>query len=467
MSRASTSALRDGVILNNRYRIVKQIGRGGFGRAYLAEDTQRYRELCVLKEFAPQVDRDDELRQAEDLFEREAGILYKLSHQQIPRFEALLRTKIDGRRSLFLVQEYVPGKSYWELLLRRDRLTEAEVVSMFEDILPILDYIHLSELIHRDISPDNLILRDDDAKAVLIDFGCVKLAANAVSRSRGHAITLIGKKGYSPDEQLSRGQAMPSSDLYSLAATAVVLLTGKQPDKLYDSHLGRWDWNQIEASSEFKKILKKMLADRPCDRYQSAEQVLQVLAKTEKSPINSFISRCRTLILAPANERTEKSGTSSFATKNYHPQSRRQAGFNDKIARQTKKTLQMLTVNFRRAKPWHWGLIAAGIILIPGLISFVLINYRITKTVTIDFERNSQDFVLSQNELDFQRQIHQRVESLDIDASVFYKRVDTIFHQQHPELAGKTLTERGDHQEYREEWYQIATSLLTRKERSR
>ncbi|MEL6788486.1 MAG: serine/threonine protein kinase, partial [Cyanobacteria bacterium J06607_15] len=78
MSRSATSALRDGVILNNRYRIVKQIGRGGFGRAYLAEDTQRYRELCVLKEFAPQIDRDDDLRQAEDLFEREAGILYRL-----------------------------------------------------------------------------------------------------------------------------------------------------------------------------------------------------------------------------------------------------------------------------------------------------------------------------------------------------------------------------------------------------
>ena len=171
MPRSATSALRDGVILNNRYRIVKQIGRGGFGRAYLAEDTQRYRELCVLKEFAPQVDHDDELRQAEDLFEREAGILYRLNHHQIPRFEALLKTRIDGRRSLFLVQEYILGESYWELLQRRGRLSEAEVIEMIRDILPVLDYIHESELIHRDISPDNLILRDHDRKPVLIDFG--------------------------------------------------------------------------------------------------------------------------------------------------------------------------------------------------------------------------------------------------------------------------------------------------------
>ena len=458
MSRASTSALRDGDILNNRYRIVKQIGRGGFGRAYLAEDIQRYRELCVLKEFAPQVDRDRELRQAEDLFEREAGILYKLNHQQIPRFEALLRTQIDGRRSLFLVQEYVPGRSYWELLLRRGKLSEAEVTEMILDILPVLDYIHASELIHRDISPDNLILRDEERKTVLIDFGCVKLAANAVSRSRGNAITLIGKKGYSPDEQLSRGQAMPCSDLYSLAATAVVLLTDKQPDKLYDSHSGQWDWEEIKVSSQLKKVLKKMLADRPCDRYQSADRVRQALDKIDQSILINFISRCRTLIVAPRNDEREN----SIATRSYRPKSR----FTSKIRRTIQK-IEPLRINFSKIRPWQWGLIASGIIIVPGLISFTLINYRITQTIPFNFDRNSQDFALSQNELNYQRRIYKRVESLGIDASAFYKRVDTVFHEQHPELAGKPLTERSDHQQYRKEWYEIATSLLSQKERSR
>ena len=461
MSRSSTSALRDGVILNNRYRIIKQIGRGGFGRAYLAEDTQRYRELCVLKEFAPQADRDRDLRQAEDLFEREAGILYKLNHQQIPRFEALLRTQIDGRRSLFLVQEYIPGRSYWELLLRHGKLSETEVTEMILDILPVLDYIHASELIHRDISPDNLILHDEDRKTVLIDFGCVKLAANAVSRSRGNAITLIGKKGYSPDEQLSRGQAMPCSDLYSLAATAVVLLTDKQPDKLYDHHSGQWDWNKIEASSQLKKVLKKMLADRPCDRYQSAERVRQALDNLEQSLFNSFISRCRTLIVAPEN--SDDNNINSIATRSYRPKS----SFTRQIRRTIQKIRPLTRINFRRAKPWQWGLIASGIIIIPGLISFTLMNYQITQTIPFNLERNSQDFVLSQDELNYQRRIHKRVESLGIDASAFYNRVDTVFHEQHPELARKPLTEHSDHQQYREDWYQIATSLLAQKERSR
>ena len=472
MARSATSALRDGVILNNRYRIVKQIGRGGFGRAYLAEDTQRYRELCVLKEFAPQVESSDESRQAEDLFEREAGILYKLNHQQIPRFEALLRTRIDGRRSLFLVQEYIQGESYWQLLRRRGKLSETEVTEMIWDILPVLDYIHGAELIHRDISPDNLILRDRDHKSVLIDFGCVKLAANAVSRSAGHSITLIGKKGYAPDEQIRRGLTMPCSDLYSLAATSVVLLTGKQPDQLYDSYQGKWNWNQIEASPHLKKVLKKMLADRPCDRFQSVDQVRQVLSLEDKSVVSNFsnfISRCRTLILAPGDR---------FSRTNRFDSNSALFQATSSIRRIPQRITRLLiNHNFNRVKPWQWGIFTSAIIIIPGLISFALINYQMTQTVALDFKDDVDADVdanapqvsvsTSQKELDLQRQIHQKIESQELDTSAFYKQVDLIFNEQYPELAGKQLTKSSDHQQYREVWYRIARSLLTKKERQR
>lgn len=474
MARSATSALRDGVILNNRYRIVKQIGRGGFGRAYLAEDTQRYRELCVLKEFAPQVESNHESRQAEDLFEREAGILYKLNHQQIPRFEALLRTRIDGRRSLFLVQEYIKGETYWQLLKRRGKLSETEVTEMIWDILPVLDYIHSSELIHRDISPDNLILRDRDRKSVLIDFGCVKLAANAVSRSAGHSITLIGKKGYAPDEQIRRGLTMPCSDLYSLAATSVVLLTGKQPDQLYDSYQGKWNWNQIEASPHLKRVLKKMLADRPCDRFQSVDQVRQVLSLEDKSVVSNFsnfISRCRTLILAPGDR---FSGTN----RSYSNSALFQATYSIRRIPQ-RITRLLINHNFKRVKPWQWGIFTSAIIIIPGLISFALINYQMSQTVALDFKDDTADAdnadvpqvsvsaSTSQKELDLQRQIQQKIASQELDTSAFYKQVDLIFNEQYPELAGKQLTKSSDHQQYREVWYRIARSLLTKQERQR
>ena len=446
MSKTSASVLRDGIILNNRYRIIKQIGQGGFGRAYLAEDTHRYRELCVLKEFAPQIESDRALSKAEDLFEREAGILYKLKHLQIPQFEALLRTRIDGRRSLFLVQEYIDGENYWQLLKRRGKLTEAEVVDMIWELLPVLDYIHRSKLIHRDISPDNLIRRDIDGKTALIDFGCVKIAANAVSRSTGNSVTLIGKKGYSPDEQISRGQAFPCSDLYSLAATAIVLLTGKQPDELYDSHAGEWDWeSEAKVSPGFKKILNKMLAYKPCDRYQSADQIIQALDKEKNSVANSLISRIRTLILAPANRED----------------------YSDERSRNSQQTTRIPSAtDFKRVRPWQWGLITAAVLLIPGLISFSVIMNRISTPFAFNSDRAS-NISLSETEQDLQQQIYQRVESLNLDASAFYNQVDSVFHEQYPELRGVQLTEKPEHQNYREIWYKIASDLLNQQERSR
>ena len=460
MSRTSAT-LRDGVILNNRYRIVKQIGRGGFGRAYLAEDTHRYRELCVLKEFAPQVESDRELNKAEELFEREAGILYKLKHKQIPKFEALLQTRVDGKRSLFLVQEYIEGEDYWELLTRKGRLSEAEVTNMMWDLLPVLDYIHASKLVHRDISPDNLIRRESDGKTVLIDFGCVKIAANAISRSTGQSVTLIGKKGYSPNEQTLLGHAFPCSDLYSLAATAVVLLTGKQPSQLYNSYQGKWQWeSKAKVSPNLKKVLNKMLADKPGDRYGSADRVLQVLTKENDSPVSSFISRVRTLIVAPGNSDDFNSNSSgSFRSRTYSNISR----LNTKVIAISRIPFK---VDLKRIKPWHWGMISAGVILIPGLLSFAAIKTKMSQTIAFG-SNNVEHSVLSQNERDLQQEIYQRIKSLNLDASAFYNQVDDVFHEQHPEFKKSQLTESLEDRTYRQMWYEIAKSLLNKQERSR
>lgn len=471
MSRTSASALKDGVILNNRYRIVKEIGRGGFGRAYLAEDTQRYRELCVLKEFAPQVKGERELNQAEDLFEREAGILYKLNHPQIPKFEALLKTRIDGRRSLFLVQEYIEGKSYWQLLQRQGRLTEKEVVKMMQQVLPVLEHIHNADLIHRDISPDNLIRRDLDEKTILIDFGCVKLAANAVSKSTGHSLTLIGKQGYSPPEQLHRGHADRSSDLYSLAVSAIALLTGKSPDQLYNHSRGRWDWHQIKVSSRLTKILTKMLSEKPRDRYQSAMQVQQMLSPADNDNaglnINSLISRCRTLILAPgdpqdSNAAKNTSPTTPFRSRFYSQIDRFRSQTNQVVRRQiTRIPTQVPTpADFKRVKSWQWGMITAGVILVPGLISFALVKTKITASINSNLGQNSSQLNLSSSEQKLQQDIYQKLQSLDLDEAAFYTQVDQSFYKQHPELAGIQLTDVAEHQPYRETWYQIAVNML-------
>ncbi|GAB1542134.1 hypothetical protein NUACC21_48080 [Scytonema sp. NUACC21] len=287
----SFAGIQPGQTLGNRYLIKRQLGQGGFGRTYLAEDSNRFRELCVLKEFSPQVQTAYVLQKAEELFQREASVLYKLQHPQIPRFRELFRSNLDGKECLFLVQDYVEGLTYRSLLEARKqqglRFTELEVRFLLQQILPVLEYIHSLGVIHRDISPENLMLRTLDQLPVLIDFGGVKqVAATVVSQyyNQPDAValplppTLLGKAGFSPPEQMQTGLVEPHSDLYALSATVLVLLTGKQPQELIDTLTLTWQWRQeVNVSPSFGDILDKMLSPTPGMRYQTANQVLQAL----------------------------------------------------------------------------------------------------------------------------------------------------------------------------------------------
>ena len=127
---SNSSLLAPGSTLEKRYRILRELGRGGFGRTYLAEDINRYNEHCVLKEFSPVVHSP----KAAELFDRESSMLYHLQHPQIPRFRELLRTDIGGNQSLFLVQDYIPGQTYELILISRQQqgknFTEAEVTQL-------------------------------------------------------------------------------------------------------------------------------------------------------------------------------------------------------------------------------------------------------------------------------------------------------------------------------------------------
>ncbi|MEG5039136.1 MULTISPECIES: serine/threonine-protein kinase [unclassified Microcoleus] len=278
-----------GITLNNHYRIVRELGHGGFGRTYLAEDAHRFNEPCVLKEFAPQVHGSYALQKSEELFEREAGVLYKLQHNQIPRFRELFRVSISDRGYLFLVQDYVPGQTYRFLLDARKRqglrFIEAEINQLLLQILPVLEYIHSLGVLHRDISPDNLILRSSDGMPVLIDFGGVKQVAATVESLFAEAngapgpATRIGKLGYAPVEQMQMGIVSPHSDLYALAATVLVLLTGKEPHQLLDSQTLNWNWRaECSLSPNLSLVLDKMLAQQPSQRYSSAREVMLALS---------------------------------------------------------------------------------------------------------------------------------------------------------------------------------------------
>ena len=284
-----------GKVLEDRYRIVQQIGQGGFGRTYLCENLTRFNEPCVLKEFAPQVQGTYALDKAKKLFEREASVLHNLAHPQIPRFRELFELK-TGSQGLFLVQDYVAGQTYRYLLAARQNqnrlFTEDEVRQLLIDTLPVLQYIHSLGVIHRDIAPDNLMLRSSDNLPVLIDFGGVKqIAVNVEIQATGNTEvpTCLGKVGYAPHEQMQRGTVSPNSDLYALAATCLVLLTGKEPTELIDPQSLTWNWRSvINLESNLGTLFDQMLQPNPVARFQSASEVLGALKQqvpTPKMPI--------------------------------------------------------------------------------------------------------------------------------------------------------------------------------------
>lgn len=275
--------------LGDRYKIVRELGRGGFGQTYLAEDIHRFHEPCVVKEFVPQVADKATLDKAKELFEREANVLYQLSHQQIPEFRQLLEVADETGGRLFLVQDYVEGHTYEFLLQERQRsggkFNETEITQLLYELLPVLAYIHSFGLVHRDISPDNIILRRADGLPVLIDFGSVKEIAAAVRsqlsiEGAGPVSTRIGQAGYVPPEQLSNGDSNPTSDLYGLAATLMVLANGQTPQVLSDPYYGTWSGYEA-LSPKLGQILSKMLAASPDERFPSAEAVLAALKSAE------------------------------------------------------------------------------------------------------------------------------------------------------------------------------------------
>ncbi len=268
-----------GTLLQNHYRIVQLLGQGGFGRTYLAEDQGRFNERCAIKEFVPIKGEDSFSDKATQLFKREASVLYQISHPQIPKF----RATFEEEERLFLVQDYVDGPTFHSVLNQRRQqgraFSEAEVKLFLQQILPVLAHIHAKGIIHRDISPDNIILRQQDQLPVLIDFGVVKEVVTRMQMDGAAPATTVGKAGYAPNEQMQTGRAYPSSDLYALAVTAIVLLTGKEPQVLFDDVNFAWRWQEsATASPGFASILNKALSYKPGDRFASVSEMAKALA---------------------------------------------------------------------------------------------------------------------------------------------------------------------------------------------
>ncbi|MBD2039316.1 serine/threonine-protein kinase [Microcoleus sp. FACHB-672] len=455
-----------GIILDDRYRVILQLGQGGFGRTYLVEDINRFNERCVLKEFAPQVQSGSALQKAQELFEREAGVLYKLQHPQIPRFRELLRGQMAGVESLFLVQDYIEGQTYRELLnsrkSQRQLFSEEEVTQLLLQLLPVLDYIHSQGVIHRDISPENLILRNSDRLPVLIDFGGVKeVAVSAISKFSQLAFsTHIGKPGYAPEEQLKKGKAFPSSDLYSLAVTALVLLTGKEPQDLYNSFKAIWQWRQVVSiSPNLAAILEKMLLRNPSQRYQTAGDVIQALEPSALKTQPSNITQINTVVVAPkalpAPPKPAPAPPPAIVV--HQPAPIVPAAGHGRL---NPVGILLFPIRFL----WHCfrtlTAISIGLLLLAGVASWAFPKFiswtppQLPTTISNSKEESRLD------------NIFDRREALQIPEEFFNLLVNEQFYSRHPELKDRLLTNNQEDDGYRQKWYDSADALLNKLEQA-
>ncbi|WP_420840303.1 protein kinase domain-containing protein [Argonema galeatum] len=262
------------LILKDRYRAIKPIGQGGFGRTFLAVDEDKpSKPPCVIKQFFPLVQGASNLQKASELFTQEAVQLDELGkHPQIP--DLLAYFIIDNQQ--YLVQEFIDGQTLSQELAEKGTFNEIQIRQLLNDLLPVLQFVHNHQVIHRDIKPDNIIRRKSDKKLFLVDFGAAKTTTGKALQQTG---TSIGSPEYVAPEQ-SRGRAVFSSDIYSLAVTCIHLLTGMSPFDLYDMNQDVWVWRQFlknSVSNQMGKILDKMLDNAIDRRYQSAADVLKDL----------------------------------------------------------------------------------------------------------------------------------------------------------------------------------------------
>lgn len=268
-------------LLNNRYRILELVERGVFSNIFWAMDEQQdSTSFCVVKQLYPSTLLSRQ--EASEFFHQEAQCLAELGKH--PQISQLLDT-FEQDEQTFIVQEWIDGQTL-EQEVEVEPFDEVEIWRVLRELLPVLQYCHERQIIHRNIKPTNIIHRkfpvltpsplNKDGKMsdlVLVDFGAAKHLRYARSIQTRAS---IGSAEYAAPEEL-RGHAVFASDLYSLGITCLYLLTQMSPFDLYDVSKNEWKWQEYlvqPISPSLEYVLCKLFQSKTRQRYQSAAEVL-------------------------------------------------------------------------------------------------------------------------------------------------------------------------------------------------
>ncbi|MEH2372505.1 serine/threonine-protein kinase [Nostoc sp.] len=275
------------LLLQERYRLFKQIGKGGFCKTFLAVDEGQFPPVpCVVQELSPE-------SETYITFQQKAQQLEELGkHPQIP---ALLAS-FQQNGHFYLVQEFIAGTNLAQVVEEEGAFNEAQIWQLLEDVLPVFQLISDRNIIHRDIKPQNIIRRSPITKKgdlVIVDFTTAKIVTEI---DRLTSETSIGSPEYAAPEQ-ARGKAVFASDLYSLGVTCIYLLTQIPPFDLFDIANDCWVWQQYLTTKvsdvwrqdprhlRLAQILDKLLQNTVNRRYQSADEVMQAMGMECKTEV--------------------------------------------------------------------------------------------------------------------------------------------------------------------------------------
>ena len=275
-----SSVLEPGAVLSDRYRIVRQLGKGGMGAVYEAVDLRLDATVALKETFSV----DERLRRQ---FEQEARLLAQLHHPALPRVSDYFTA---GDRA-FLVMQFISGADLAEIICQQPGpFPRAVVIAWADQLLDALIYLHTRDrqIIHRDIKPHNLKLTSN-GRIALLDFGLAKAEATDVSTTISSTSIFGYTRRYSPLEQIQNHGTTPRSDIYALGATLYHLLTGVKPldavaraTALVNSKsdpLSPADEIYRAVGPELAAILSRAMALNPEDRYACANDFREALRK--------------------------------------------------------------------------------------------------------------------------------------------------------------------------------------------